>query len=107
MIHTSFFWYVTVALVATWITMIVLLSGRERPWYYYPRPHPVVGTSVKTGLAVATLLTLFVATYGHSALARNAASAHESAAYILACGFGATFTVVTVAVLILLASRRL
>jgi hypothetical protein len=107
MIHTSFFMYVTVAFIGAGLTVALFLSGRPRPWYGYPRERSIIGTSVKSGLATAILLTLAVVTHGHSALVRNAASAHMSVTHILVYGFGATFTVVTVAVLIFLAGRNL
>ena len=106
MIHTSFSSYVTVAIIATGVTMILLLSGR-RPEYVYSYRYPIAGTSIKIGLGAAVLLTAFVATYRHAGLARAAANAHMSVAYVLTCGFVATFAVVTVAVLIFLAGRRL
>jgi hypothetical protein len=106
MIHTSFSSYITVACVAIGVAVLLLRSGQRRPLYTYAYRQPIVGTAVRTGLAAAVLVTLFVATHGHAALVRQSASAHLSVAYVLACGFGATLTVVTVAVLIFLAGRR-
>lgn len=106
MIHTSFSTYVTVALIATGITAMLLLSGRRAAFYVYPYRNPIIGTSVKIGLWAASLLTGFEATYRHATLARAAANAHMSVTYILTCGFVATFAVVTVAALIFLAGRR-
>jgi hypothetical protein len=105
MIHTSMSTHSAVAFIVAGIATVLLLSGHRRPWYGYPYQPPVFGKSVATGLVAAVSLTEFLDTRRHAALIRNAASAHLSAGYTLACGFVITFVIVTVTALIILSAR--
>jgi hypothetical protein len=69
------------------------------------RPLRRLGWSAAAGLAAAVALTVFVGTVRHAALvksaARPAANGQKlSPDFILACGFTATFVIVTAAVFI-------
>jgi hypothetical protein len=72
-----------------------------------PRSRPLrrLGGSAAAGLAAAAALTAFVSTVRHAALIKSAAQSARngqklSPDFILACGFTATFVIVTAAVFI-------